>query len=223
MPYRHDRDALRSRRDELQRDLEDIRRRAAALEALVESRAAIERELTDVEARLARAEPRFSLDDVRIASPCDESWERMTGDERVRFCDRCQKHVYNLSAMTRDEAERLIEEKDGSMCARLYQRADGTVITTDCPVGAQKKRVRRLAIAVTGAGALAAMAGVSMLTTMQGAMERPRKAAQLPEPEPVELTPEPDPVPEKPVRTTAGVIRVGRMRMPDPEPAKPAK
>jgi hypothetical protein len=43
--------------------------------------------------------------------------------------------VYNLSGMSRVEAESLIQSKEGSLCVRFFQRADGTIITDDCPVG----------------------------------------------------------------------------------------
>ncbi|HEV3167689.1 MAG TPA: hypothetical protein VGZ22_27035 [Isosphaeraceae bacterium] len=98
------------------------------------------------------------LDQVRIASPCQASWAAMAGDDRVRFCGLCQKHVYNLSAMPADEAAVLIVEKEGQLCARLYRRRDGTVLTADCPVGARmslRRRVRRLAAcAVVGVAGL---------------------------------------------------------------------
>jgi len=38
-----------------------------------------------------------------------------------------------------DDAEALIKAKNGDMCARLYRRADGTVLTEDCPVGFSMK------------------------------------------------------------------------------------
>ena len=37
--------------------------------------------------------------------------------------------------MTREEAHQLIAQHEGGVCVRLYRRADGTVITADCPVG----------------------------------------------------------------------------------------
>ncbi|RYX85478.1 hypothetical protein EON83_05800 [bacterium] len=77
----------------------------------------------------------ISLESLEIAQPCRANWNAMTGDEQARFCQSCEKNVYNLSAMTRDEAMRLIQEKKGHMCVRLYRRADGTIITGDCPVG----------------------------------------------------------------------------------------
>jgi hypothetical protein len=47
--------------------------------------------------------------------------------------------------MTRRDAEALLKETNGNLCARLYRRADGTVLTEDCPVGLGVKiaRVRR--------------------------------------------------------------------------------
>lgn len=35
---------------------------------------------------------------LRIASPCSEKWESMTGDERTRFCAKCQ-WVFCLSSL----------------------------------------------------------------------------------------------------------------------------
>ena len=37
--------------------------------------------------------------------------------------------------MTAEEAVQVIQEKEGHLCVRLYRRADGTMITADCPVG----------------------------------------------------------------------------------------
>lgn len=34
----------------------------------------------------------MNLDGLRVASPCSASWYRMTGDDRVRFCDQCRKN-----------------------------------------------------------------------------------------------------------------------------------
>ena len=89
------------------------------------------------------------LANVRVASPCSARWADMTGDERARFCGQCLKHVYNLSEMTAEAASSLIREKEGKLCVRFYQRADGTVLTADCPVGAAAvwRRVKRLAAA----------------------------------------------------------------------------
>lgn len=83
---------------------------------------------------------------VTIASPCTASWDAMTGNDQMRFCHQCKLNVYNLSAMTAEEGERLIREKEGRICARIYKRADGTILTQDCPVGLEKlrRRARRI-------------------------------------------------------------------------------
>ena len=93
------------------------------------------------------------LNEMRIASPCPVGWEQMSGDERVRHCRLCDLHVYNISEMTRKEAQSLIEQSNGRICARLFRRADGTVITRDCPVGlrAVRRRVAKTATAVFSA------------------------------------------------------------------------
>ena len=80
------------------------------------------------------------LDGLRIASPCPANWEKMTGDDRVRFCDLCNLHVYNIARMSPKEAVELIANTEGRICARLYRRTDGTVITKDCPVGLRALR-----------------------------------------------------------------------------------
>jgi hypothetical protein len=59
----------------------------------------------------------------------------MPGTDRVRHCDQCNKNVYNLSEMTRRQAESLLRETEGRLCARLYRRADGTILTSNCPAG----------------------------------------------------------------------------------------
>ena|SRR5438034_7154483 len=89
------------------------------------------------------------LDDVRVASPCPVDWESMSGDARVRFCPRCDQHVFNLSGMRRAELEDLIREKQGQLCIRYYQRTDGAVMTRDCPEGAMRKLRRQAAVALS--------------------------------------------------------------------------
>lgn len=89
------------------------------------------------------------LRNIKIASPCSADWNEMYGDDRKRFCGDCKLNVYNLSGMTRDEAETLVMNAEGRLCVRFYQRADGSVITQDCPVGwaRVKQRTRVFATA----------------------------------------------------------------------------
>jgi hypothetical protein len=62
--------------------------------------------------------------------------------------------VYNLSAMSEAEAHKLIAQREGRVCVRFYQRRDGTVLTTDCPVGRKRTFLSKAAgsaIALAGA------------------------------------------------------------------------
>jgi hypothetical protein len=94
------------------------------------------------------------LDNLRIATPCSADWDQMFSfeDERVRFCSQCNLNVYNLSGMSRQEAETLITKAEGRLCVRFYRRADGSVLTQNCPVGlkAIKRRVAWIAQVVLG-------------------------------------------------------------------------
>src|SRR6266571_6756710 len=91
-----------------------------------------------------------NLNDVRVATPCPAEWDAMIGTERVRFCGQCQLNVYNLSSMSRRDAESLIVRTEGRLCVRFYRRKDGSIITQDCPVGllALKRRAQRIKRAV---------------------------------------------------------------------------
>ena len=81
----------------------------------------------------------MGLSNLRVASPCKERWADMTGDEQVRLCSGCDRQVYNLSEMTRDEAEAVLAARGIKPCVRFYQRADGTVMTKDCPTRPRRR------------------------------------------------------------------------------------
>jgi hypothetical protein len=64
-----------------------------------------------------------------IARPCTESFASMPGDEKTRFCDKCQKHVYDLSARTEEEGRALFRDKRGERtCVRFAKDATGNVL-----------------------------------------------------------------------------------------------
>jgi hypothetical protein len=102
---------------------------------------------------------------LQIASPCKAPWENMDGDDRVRFCRECNRNVYNLTAMTSHEARRIVAEREGRLCVRFYQRADGTVLTSDCPVGGKRSFL------LAGVRAAAAVAGVAAGVTALSACD----------------------------------------------------
>ena len=101
----------------------------------------------------------MKLENIHIASPCRADWNEMTGDDRVRTCAACAKQVFNLSEMTRAEAEALLAERNGDLCGRYYQRRDGTILLADCTVGGSGARTRSFVLAT----ALAAGAAYAKL------------------------------------------------------------
>lgn len=109
------------------------------------------------------------LDRVRIASPCSANWDAMYGNDRRRFCADCGLNVYNLTAMSKAEAESLLLNAEGRVCVRVYRRRDGSVITSDCPVGFAA--MRRKAVRFVSAGAsvvFSLLTGLGMARFLEG-------------------------------------------------------
>jgi ankyrin repeat protein len=74
-----------------------------------------------------------SFDRINIPAPCDADWDSMIGNDQVRFCEHCNLHVSNLSAMTRQQAMRLVERSEGRLCVRFVALTDGRVLTKQFP------------------------------------------------------------------------------------------
>lgn len=165
---------------------------------------------------------RVNLNNIKIASPCEADWDSMFGNERKRFCGQCKLNVYNLSGMSRAEAEALLEQSEGRLCVRYFRRADGTILTEDCPVGwaKVKKRVSAFATAAFAifvsafSGAYFSAKGVSgaevgkllpiPLTTPTPKYEPLMGAVAMPSPTP---TPKASPSPTPKIKMGRVVVR----------------
>lgn len=90
------------------------------------------------------------LDNLKIASPCPAEWNKMYGNDRKRLCSSCNLNVYNLSDMTKREAENFLMNSEGRVCVNFHRRKDGTILIKDCPVGWQKlkRQVSRISTAI---------------------------------------------------------------------------
>jgi hypothetical protein len=128
--------------------------------------------------------PASSLDLIQIASPCPVAWEDMAGDglistDRRRFCGACKLHVYNLSDMSRQEAEAFVAKAEGRTCIRMFRRADGTVLTRDCPVGlrALRQRLVRSLAALVGM-VVALLSGTVVARLKISALENLKRPSQ---------------------------------------------
>jgi ankyrin repeat protein len=73
--------------------------------------------------------PVRSIDRITIPEPCNADWDSMIGNDQVRFCEHCNLHVTDLSALTRPQAMRLVARSQGRLCVRFIQRPDGGVLT----------------------------------------------------------------------------------------------
>lgn len=68
------------------------------------------------------------LETINIPSPCTESWAQMKGNEVQRFCDLCSHNVTNLSALSQEEAARILENRTaGRLCVRYTLNQDGSI------------------------------------------------------------------------------------------------
>ena len=145
------------------------------------------------------------LDNLKIASPCSADLNAMRGDERKRFCGECKLNVYNLSGMTRYDAEHLLRLSEGRLCVRYFQRADGTVLTRDCPVGWARVKQRVSILAATVFSLIVSLfAGIFIMSLFK---KPPRReplmgaiAMPTPTPRPVVLMGDiavPSPLPER--------------------------
>ncbi len=146
------------------------------------------------------------LNNVKVASPCPADWNAMYGDDRKRFCGDCKLNVYNLSGMTRDEAERLVTNAEGRLCVRYYQRADGSIITADCPVGWAKIKQRTRVYATAAFSLLMALLSGIFVVSLFSKQRETMGTLRIPY-----ATPTPTPTPDN--RPTMGV-----MAMPTPTP-----
>src|SRR5688572_16040525 len=164
--YRDDSASLEERHRMLRRSLDENRARSAALS---NEQAMLHQELAELH-RVLGTEPRrpkrpLPLAHMVVASPCDVPWDTMVGSDRVRHCAVCKRDVHNLSAMTRDEVDEFLARAHAigtaggvKPCVSLYQRADGTILTADCPVGVRRRRLRVLLATTMGLGVAALMA-----------------------------------------------------------------
>ena len=143
-------------------DRSELPREIERLEAQLDPGRALD-ELATIRRGLAHGrtgKPAIELPNLRLGFACKQRWEDMVGDERVRACGGCDRPVFNLSEMTRDEAERVLATRGLTPCVRFYRRPDGTVMTTDCPTGSRPER-RRLAVVASSLAAGTALAAPS--------------------------------------------------------------
>lgn len=68
------------------------------------------------------------LDSLRITEPCPKKWSEMAGDHEKRFCEHCNLHVHNLSAMKPNQIQALARTP-GRRCVAYLETKDGRIRT----------------------------------------------------------------------------------------------
>ena len=168
------------------------------------------------------------LETIQIAKPCSADWNEMTGDAQVRHCGSCRLNVYNLSEMTRAEAEAVILQHEGHLCVRFYTRADGTVLTQDCPVGVRAFRLKA-ARKLSWAAALVVSCltglwrGETARAVTQSAAKTPPKDAAPAGTHKAHISPKPHPTPQALMGKPALPPHGWTMGAPPPPPAMMGK
>lgn len=81
--------------------------------------------------RWARALPQT---DVVLTFVCPMEWNEMHAvADGVRWCGRCNLHVYALGERSDAELRALFDAHGGRICGRASVRSDGTLARGECP------------------------------------------------------------------------------------------
>src|SRR6185369_1343985 len=112
------------------------------------------------------------LGPLSIPTPCSADWNDLVGDGRLRYCEECDRNVYDFSKMTATEVRALLATLQGRVCARITWRADGSVLTDD--------PLPRLPVARRRAAPFASVAVTTLITiTASPAGRPPAQAASI--------------------------------------------
>jgi ankyrin repeat protein len=105
-------------------------------------------------------------------------WNKMFGNDEVRFCEHCAKSVHNLSMMTRKDAERLVKKSNGNLCIRYYTDKNKKIAFGDAPVQITRlgRRVSQFAASVFTAAL--SVSAVAAQGSARIAPETPTETAQ---------------------------------------------
>jgi len=71
---------------------------------------------------------------LRIVNPCPVDFNAMRNDGQARFCDKCNKHVYDLTCMSGDEVRAFVSRR-GRICGRV---AAAALALTGCSAADQQ-------------------------------------------------------------------------------------
>ena len=111
-----------SRTRALEKELDELAEPRARLRALRRHETRLMLALERARAKTRADDARRSLPlvrEARVAAPCPLAWDELEGDGAIRHCRVCAKDVYDLSAMTPEEADRTLVVRGGIACVRV--------------------------------------------------------------------------------------------------------
>ena len=77
---------------------------------------------------MSKAKTLKVLDTINVPVPCSQSWEQMSGSEARRFCELCSHSVVNLSALSKESAADLLQNRGtGRLCVRYALDQQGQI------------------------------------------------------------------------------------------------
>jgi hypothetical protein len=115
------------------------------------------------------------IDRLKLRFECDLDWSDLSGDERKRWCARCEQHVVNISALTRKQAVEL-RRRVGPMCITMEHDDDGRVRFQPEAPPSRATRLKRAAGGALLAGALTACGTSDGDPSASSAMPQPDPA-----------------------------------------------
>ncbi len=59
------------------------------------------------------------IKNIRLAFPCQENWDKMTNNEKGKFCEKCGNQVVDFRDKSKDELENEIFHSNTRVCGRF--------------------------------------------------------------------------------------------------------
>ncbi len=125
-----------------------------------------------------------------VPNPCHEDWDLLSPEDRGHFCTVCETKVWDLSGLTKEEAEAFLRAREGEdLCVSYRENSAGEVVHRPSPIVPLGRLVRRLPAAAGLSLALAACSPGDSGAQQEADSTREAKPA-------TETAPEPEPEPE---------------------------
>ena len=145
---------------------------------------------------------------IHIPQPCPADWGAMQQSTMsARHCELCDHVVHDLASMTARQVDRLVAETDGHFCARVTQRADGSLVLQAAPQVASPAVGLLLAAALSPGAATTAPPPAGQCGDAVHASALPPSQALL--------QPAPAPAPPQQTATVGEVAMMGKIAPPE--------